>query len=327
MRTAKIKMRQKTAVLILAVLAAALFSAPAFAGGKTITTELTPEHKQVFSIPVYMNFSPQFTFTSTDEGCADESAGIAFEGSELHASYDRIVENFSKDKLALEGLDLRSRFDITLNGARAALFKIYNGSGKAVVGKWALLIDRKDRCWMISGTYDASSAADSDAVVAMLKTAYWDKDAPNTLRINTVGRIRSGVAHFRYAGTEQGAVIFTKDGNLPTAAEDGATFIVSREADRPVPDEQREKFAEDRLALIEKGVPLEIEVKDPLKIAGLHGFKHIAYAKDEAKTLIYQVTLFDNTGCTTMVGMANGEKEKNIKLFNKLASTYTPPKQ
>lgn len=321
------KMRQKTAAIVIAALIAALSAVSAFAAPKEITTELTPEHKQAFSIPVYMNFSPQFTFTSTDEGCVDETAGIAFEGSELHASFDRVLEGLSTDKLALEGLDLRSRFDITLNGTRAALFKIYNGSGKAVVGKWALLIDRKDKCWMISGTYNSASAADSDAVLAMLKTVYWDKDAPNTLRINVVGRIKSGVAHFRYAGTEQGAVVFTKDGNLPTAAEDGATFIVSRLTDNFVPDELRQNFAEEKLAQVEKGIPLDIVTKDPLTISGLHGYKHIAYAKDEAKTLVYQVTLFDNLGCTIMVGTAKDEKEKNIHLFNKLASTYTPPKQ
>ena len=127
---------------------------------------------------------------------------------------------------------------------------------------------------------------------------------------------------FRLAGFRQDALIYTKDGKIPTQSADQALCVVSSAAREYIAPEKRAELALTEIRKVERGASLEIISQTDETIGGAPAVVITAKTKDKAPALICQAALFHGQRVTMLVGIARGETDANLAYFQKLASTY-----
>ena len=287
-----------------------------------INTDKTAAHIGVFDIPVYIKPVAGVNLFKTDSGCADKTKKISLEASQLRVPYETLVDEFNGNNLKKAGMEIKLRSEFIWNGSRAMLIKAFQKDNNAVMGKWILVIDRDSETWMINGLYDSKNQARGEAVLKMLKSVCWDKGNCEPQQTSPLLNINADGTPFRLATIQQDAIVYTKDGELPTKSADGAIFVISRSPCRQLMPNKRIDFAKERFKLIDKGESLDIVSEREVSIDGLFGVELVAYAEDAQKCLIYQTMLFDRNDSHVMVGIAHGDAVNNLELFHKLTESY-----
>lgn len=315
----------KISRLILAFLAAALLlPAPGFSETPEIAnTEKTALHKNFFDIPVAIAPKMGYNFEKIENGVADKKKKIALEGLLLHMPFQRLMDEISHDALKKGDMEVKSSYPYIWNGSRARLMKIFAKSAGGTTGKWVLIVERgEDRCWMISGSYNAKDMQAAQYVLDMIGSAWWEDGAGNDADRRLCGSVDPEGTPFRFAGLRQGALIYTKDGKIPTESADGALFVVSSpQGEYPAP-EKRAEFALREIRKVERDAELEIIARTEETLNGLPSVEITAKTKDGRQTLIYQRALFHGDRVTMLVGIAREERETNLADFRNLAATY-----
>lgn len=305
--------------------------APAFAAAqedtiKTVLTEKTQVHRKIFDIPVYVVLPQGRHFIKTPGGAAENSARITLEGSVLAIPFSALRLEFSEEKLKERGLDLKSKSEFLWNGTPAMLLKMFQHlDGDHVKGQWVLLVDRKDHTWMIGGAYDAKDQDRSAEVLQILQTAWWDEEGalqPFSGAMIANGAIATEGTPFRAAGLSQGALVYSKDGKMPTDSEDGALFVLSRINNTYTPLEKQNEFAKEKCSSISLGSDLEIISEREVRVDRMPGREIVARTEDEQDALVYQMVLFAPGTCHVLVGIAYDNHDENLGYFRKLAESY-----
>ena len=142
------------------------------------------------------------------------------------------------------------------------------------------------------------------------------------IRLAALRRHRPEGNAFRLAGFRQDALIYTKDGKIPTQSADQALFVVSSAAREYVAPEKRAELALTEIRKVERGASLEIISQTDETIGGAPAVVITAKTKDKTPALIFQAALFHGQRVTMLVGIARGETDANLAYFQKLASTY-----
>lgn len=318
----------RAAFALLAIAAsAALAVSPALCAEapEVINNKKTVLHKNFFDIPVALVPKMGCSFEKIEGGVVDKKLKVSLEGTLLHMPYSRLIDEISHDALKKGGMEVKSSFPFIWNGSRAELMKIFADGRGGTVGKWVLIVDRgADKCWMISGSYNAKDMRTAQFVLDMIRSAWWENgDNEEGSAWPLYGSIDPEGTPFRLAGFRQDALIYTKDGKIPTQAAGQALFVVSSAAREYIAPEKRGEYALAEVRKVERGAALEIISQTEEIIGGTPAVVITAKTKDEAQTLIFQAALFHGQRVTMLVGIARGETESNLAHFQKLASTYS----
>ena len=290
-----------------------------------VTSVRTPEHEELFDIPLLIKPAKGLTLQRHDGGCADKVKKVAVEASEVRVPYETLVQEFSETNLKKAGMNMKLRSEYIWNGSRATLLKIFQKSKTTVMGKWVLLIDRGEKSWIVNGLYDSKDQKRSEMVLGMLKSSFWEESpVMEQLEAAPLGGIKTDGTPMKLAGIRQGAFIYTKDGLIPTKHEDGAFFVVYRHLNKSLlMPEQRAIYARGELSNIEKGKEPEIISENTVQIDSLSGVEISAYTKEAKKQLLFVTLLFDGRDAIIMSGSANENTIENMDLFHRLSATYT----
>lgn len=289
---------------------------------RTIEVVRETRHRNIFEIPVYIIPKLGYSFVSVQNGVADRNKKVSIEGTLLHMSFSRLLEEISNDCLKKGNMEVKSRSSFIWNGSRAELMKIFQQNGNTTVGKWVLIVDRgADKCWMISGSYRAKDMNAAQNVLDMIKSAWWEEEKNASAPWPLGGHIETAGTPFRIAGFRQNALIYTKDGKIPTQHADHALFVISTQT-RIVPQEKHETYANDLISGVEAGAKLDIISQNNETVDGLPAVVTVAYTADEPRSLIYQAAVFRSSKVTTLVGIARGDAAKNLEYFHKMTASY-----
>lgn len=286
-----------------------------------IETQKTPRHKQIFEIPLFVALPQKSSLINTPTGAADKQLGYTLDASVVYTPLESLAAEFTEEKLRERGLELKLYSEFIWNGSRAALMKIFQPlDGGKVKGQWVLTIDKRDHTWMASGAYDAKNQQSAAEILDILKSAWWDKaeDSPAAAGAAASGIDTSGTP-FRLAKISSGALIYTKDGKLPTKSSDGAIFVASRINNVHIAAEMQARFAKEKC--VEAALENELEITSEKKssVSGGNLLEIVARAdNEEEETIIYQTMFFGRSDYNTMVGITNGNEE-DIKHFQKLS--------
>ncbi len=314
------------ALAALMMAAVSAFSAPyaaCAAAPEIMDNQKTALHKNFFSIPVLIVPKMGYKFEKIENGVADKTAKVSLEGSLLHMQYARLLDEIANDALKKGNMEVKSRYSFIWNGSRAELMKIFVGGRGETIGKWVLIVDRgAETCWMISGSYSAKDMRSAQFVLDMIESAWWDDGAEESSGWPLYGAVEPRGTPFRLAGFRQDALIYTKDGKIPTLAADQALFVVSSVSRGYVAQEKRAEFARREINDVERGASLEIVSQTEEMINGVPAVVITAKTKGENQALIYQAALFHSQRVTMLVGIARGETEANLARFQQLAATY-----
>lgn len=300
--------------LIVTVAEAALDAVP-----KTITTEKTAKHREVFDIPLLVGISQRNTIMKTPTGVVDKKTKITLDASVLYTPLETLLVEFGDKKLKERGLELKSASEFNWNGARALLMKIFRPlQDGRIKGQWILVVDRNDHTWMVNGAYDAKNQQSSAEILAILQTAWWDpNEAPGTGGRTPNGALDTSGTPFKLAKVSSGALIYTKDGRLPTDSPDKAVFVVSKINNSHIPVGKRAEFAKANCVSAALGNELEIVSEKKAKNETLSEI--VAKAdNEEDESIIYQTMLFGAAHYNVMIGITRTTDETNVGYFRKL---------
>lgn len=313
--------------LLVTAASAALAVPPALCADapEVINNKKTVLHKNFFDIPVALVPKMGYNFEKIEGGVVDKKQKVSFEGTLLHMPYSRLIDEIMHDALKKGGMEVKSHFSFIWNGSRAELMKIFADGRGGTIGKWVLIVDRgADKCWMISGSYNSKDMRSAQFVLDMIRSAWWENgDNEEGSGWPLYGGIDPEGTPFRLAGFRQDALIYTKDGRIPTQAADQALFVVSLAAREYIAPEKRAEFALAEVRKVERGAALEIISQTEETIGGAPAVVITAKTKDAAQALIFQAALFHGQRVTMLVGIARGETDANLAHFQKLASTYS----
>ena len=251
----------RLALLALAIAVSALSASPALCAEapEVINNKKTVLHKNFFDIPVALVPKMGYNFEKIDGGVVDKKQKVSLEGTLLHMPYSRLIDEISHDALKKGGMEVKSRYSFIWNGSRAELMKIFAGGRGGTIGKWVLIVDRgADKCWMISGSYNSKDMRSAQFVLDMIRSAWWENGEEEGSGWPLYGGIDPKGTPFRLAGFRQDALIYTKDGKIPTQSADQALFVVSSAAREYVAPEKRAELALTEIRKVERGASLEI---------------------------------------------------------------------
>ena len=316
------KLLNKTAKLLPVILLFLLAGNAAAEGPKEINTEKSPLHRSVFSIPVYVVLPEDCSFTNTQAGCVDKEKKVSLEASVIRLPYAALLDEFTEENLKKANMELKMKNEFIWKGSSAMLMKIFQKTGSSLVGKWTLVIDRGEESWMINGLYPARDQMRGEAVLKTIKSAYWESEKSYSSPEIPDGNVDVHGTPLKLAGLLEGAVVYTKDGFLPTKKEDGSLFVVSRLSNTFVTLDKQPGFVKERLQMIEKGEKLDIISEKEVMIDGLSGIEIVGYTAGEQKKLIFQTMLFDGKNSHVMVGIARSDIPENLDLFHSTAETF-----
>lgn len=311
-----------------AILLLGFVAVPALCGQpKAVNNQQTPLHKNYFAIPVAVKPAKGCSLTKTPNGAADKTKKISLEASELHMSSAELLAQLSNGCLKKEKMEIKSRSSFIWNGDPTELLKVFQTSGKTVVGKWVLIVDRGESCWMVTAIYNAKDQKASQLALDMVHTAAWQRRAVSAETVAEgdgflLGGVKTEATPFHIAGFRQGSLVYTKDGQIPTKDPDQALFVISRLSDEYVPAERREAFSEARLAEIERGAKLDVISKTAENVNGLPAVVTVAYTDSKPPALIYQATIFKASKVISLVGIARQNTTKCLESFHKLTASY-----
>lgn len=322
----------KRALQALLLMLSVLLFAP-FAGAeeaRVFSTELTPDHRRdLFSLPVCMKVLPGYRIEKTRFGFADRAKKVEFEATEIRATYKKVKELFSGDNVKNTEMAIKASFDFIWNGRRAALIKTFNKPSSEVnnisVAKWILITDMGSTTWMLSGYYDSKNTARAEEVLAMIKTSCIDSGKGEAISHIPAGSVEAESIGFKLAALTRNAVVYTKDGKLPTESKDEAVFLISKMKNPGLySDAQRSAFAKKQIENMEEERDCEIISEATVLIDSLIGIEYTASTSDtsEEKGISHLTMLFDNQNIYLLAGIARHNATKNSQLFHELASTY-----
>lgn len=314
------------AVFFAFILAVLCQCSAAFAAEPAVVANTkTQEHKELFDVPILMRPSKGLNLAKGRGGCLDQAKKVAIEASEIRVSYEKLLQEFNGENLKKAGMSVKLRSEYIWNGTRATLLKIFQKTGKTVLGKWVLVIDRGDKSWLINGLYDSKDQKRSEMVLNMLKSAYWD-EAPAEVMAESapLGNINTDGIDMKLAGIRHGAFVYTRDGFLPTKHADGTFFVVYRHPNKSlITPDQRLSYAKTELANIEKDKDIDIISENTVQIDRLAGVELAAYTKEPQKSLLFVTLLFDGKDAIIMSAVAKENTIDNLEMFHKLSSTYS----
>lgn len=291
-------------------------------GLKEINTEKSPLHRSVLAMPVYFVLPEDCTFVKSQTGCVDKTKKVSLESSVIRLPYSALLEEFTEENLKKASMELKMKNEFTWNGSSAMMMKIFQKKGSSQVGKWTLIVDRGEECWMINGLYPAKDQKRGEDVLKTIKSAYWENERSSSSLEIPQGNVDVHGTPFKLASLLDGAVVYTKDGFLPTKKDDGSLFVVSRLSNTFVTPDKQPGFAKEKLQMIEKGEKIDIISEKEIMIDGLTGIEIVGYTSGEQMKLIYQTMLFDGKNSHVMVGIARSDIPENLNLFHSTAETF-----
>lgn len=290
---------------------------------KTMITEKTQSHKSIFEIPVLVVLPQRASLIKTATGAADKQAKITLDASVLYTPINMLMTEFSESKLKERGLELKSSTEFIWNGSRAILMKIFQPlEDEKVKGQWVFIIDRKDHTWMLNGAYDARNQDSSAEIIKILQSAWWDPGNGATMTSASQSGPDVSGTPFKLAKVSSGALIYTKDGKLPTQSKDRAIFVATKIQNLHVTANRQTAFAKEKCVDAALGNELAIISENTSVIKGKNVTEIVATAdSEEEETLVYQTMLFGGGDYNVMVGIAHADNDSNIAYFKKLSES------
>lgn len=264
-----------------------------------------------------------FKLAQSFSGFSNDSLKASIMVSEIPSSLGIIAAGFSKEKLTSSGLTFISRDSLLIDNKPALVLALSQEVGGIQYLKKVLLFGDSAKTTIVNGIYPANFPELANPIQASLLSIQYhanqDDDPMHAVNflIDTTG------SKLLLAKYQNGSLLFSKDGKIPTTAP---TLIVgSSFSSQSIPN--KKQFALDRFKQLPGGLNAKIEQQIPIKQGSLEGYEIVSKAKiyDSREGLLYQCLFFDKKGnYFLVVGIANVEMTKNLQVFRKMARTLQP---
>ena len=238
-------------------------------------------------------------------------------------SYQKLTAGMTKEGLAAQGIELVKLENLTINNFPAVLVTAKQDVLGDLYAKYMLCLGTDGESVMISAVYPMNEKVlDQELRTALLSTIY--DPTQKVVESQAVDfDLDTSKSKFVLAKSMSNQLLFTKDGKVPTEAEDRTIFIAGKTIwNTTIAD--RKKFCVDRLEELPISIVSEDEVKE-IVVDGLNGYELYATSQNKLtgfQEKVYLVILFSDTAYYTFFGTTAGDFEENLTGFKNFVLTF-----
>jgi hypothetical protein len=160
--------------------------------------------------------APGLAPASAFDGFESKARRVEVIVANIEAPFSVIEEGFNEASFKSGGMQMMSRGDFTVNGARGVLFKVLHPDGETKWGKWVMLVENGGGTLVVNAAFVSGDADAASDLERMLKGVYLEPAGATPIEAEAVPRQASGIT-----AAEPG---------VPTASGDSALRAASRDA-------------------------------------------------------------------------------------------------
>jgi hypothetical protein len=146
-------------------------SRPAFAALE-ITNQKTAEHVGVPGMNAHFAPAPGLKLASAFDGFESRARRVEVIVANIAAPFPVIEDGFTESSFKSGGMQMMSRGDFMVNGARGVLFKVMHPDGETKWGKWVMLVENGQDTLVVNAAFVSGDAQAASDLERMLKSVY-----------------------------------------------------------------------------------------------------------------------------------------------------------
>ena len=122
--------------------------------------------------------APGLALAASFDGFESKERNIQVIAANFGAPLDDIAKGFTEESFKAMGMQLKSRGEFTVNGARAYLFKVLHPSGDTNWGKWIMLAENGKNTLEVNAVFVSGDAVAASDLEIMLKGVCMEPPRP-----------------------------------------------------------------------------------------------------------------------------------------------------
>lgn len=248
---------------------------------------------QVFLVPPD-RFSPSTNFKGF-QNPEDPTSMIML--VEIPGPFGEIAKGFTEDQLAAGGMTLHKKEPIKLNTFEGLWINLDQEANGMSFSKHILIYGDSSATTLINGVFVSDSVDLGEAIRQSLLTTVVDLETVADPRGTLDYKLDETGTGFQFLNVMGNAMLFNRDGRIPSESEDNAMLVVDKSfAQMEFDAEAKENFCISRLDQYPEPYTYDEEKGlDPIELDGLTGYGLYALNANEEEE-VYQVILFQEEG-------------------------------
>ncbi len=292
-------------------------------GQQKIENKLSSKHQNIKGTKISLIPPTGFSESENFLGLQQTSTGSSIMIIDIPGPYSETSKGITKENLLSKGIELIKTEQLTINGLSAIFVtgkqQAYGNNYK----KYVLVVGSENETIMINGVYTENQKKTGEAIKKSMLSVVYEADK----KINPFDFLEYTIdvseTKLKLGKSMANSLIFTTDGQVPTASADKTNLIVAKSFSNVSPEDKK-LFSVNRL----KQSPIEIinlEYTKEISIDGLDGYEIYATGKDKKTTEtenIYQVMLFNEEFYYIFFGTTSDETTLSIEEIKKAVRTF-----
>ncbi len=290
---------------------------------KKIDNKLTEEHQNIKGTKISLIPPRGFTDGLDFVGLQQIESGSNIMILDIPGPYSEVLAGIDKEKMLRKGVDVSKIEKLIINGLPAVFVTGTQNVYGNVYAKLILVFGTDNETIMINSIYPENSKKFGDEIKESMLTAYYEADK----KINPFDALDYTIdvseTKLKFGKRISNALLFSVDGQVPTASEDKTNLIVTKSFSERI-EKDKKQFSFNRL----EQTPIQIdnvEYTNEITIDGISGYELYAKGKDlksgETEN-VYQVILFSDKLYYILFGTTNDETYRSIEEIKKAVKTF-----
>jgi hypothetical protein len=138
---------------------------------------------------VYFLPAPGLVLSSLFDGFEAKDRGIEVIVANIEAALGDLEAGFTDASFKSRGMELKSRGDLTINGAKAILFKALHPDGGTNWGKWIMLAENGGNTLIVNAVFVSGDAAAASDLEVMLKGVFVEPVSASIAKMPSDGAV------------------------------------------------------------------------------------------------------------------------------------------
>jgi hypothetical protein len=310
-------MKNRIGLLLLVFMSLTVF------GQRIIENKLTEAHQNIKGTKISLIPPDGFTDAQNFLGLQQAEMRSSILVLDIPGPYTEVSKGITKKNLQSKGVEMQSIENLTINSLPAIFVTGTQKASGTQYTKYILVFGTESETIMINGVHPDDLKLVGEQIRNAMRSVYYEADKKLNPFAALDYTIDVSQTKLKFGKSMSNSLIFTVDGQVPTASSDKTNLIVVKSFSQ-INSDDKKLFCINRL----KQTPIDIYsivYTKEITIDGMSGYE--IYAKgsndDTNETEnIYQVILFNDKLYYMLFGTTNDQTDQSIEEIKKAIMTF-----
>lgn len=292
-------------------------------GQRIIENKFTEAHQNIKGTKISLIPPDGFTDAQNFLGLQQAEIGSSILILDIPGPYAEVSKGITQKNLQSKGIDLLSVENLIINSLPAIFATGTQKASGNLYTKYILVTGTESETIMINGVHPDDLKLVGEQIKNAMLSVYYDADKTLNPFVALDYTIDVSQTKFKFGKSMSNSLIFTVDGQVPTASSDKTNLIVVRSFFQINTDDKK-LFCINRIKQIPIDITSIVYTKE-ITIDGMSGYE--IYAKGSNNEThqtenIYQVILFSDKFYYMLFGTTNDQTDQSIEEMKKAIMTF-----